>query len=91
VSSSSVRIRLFLVIAGMALLASLSIGAVYMATEAERLDIRDDAGIVASQYDLTVKLSTAIRDQEAAVDDYLLAGTPSAVVRYRQRWRPLAG
>ena len=66
----------------MALLASLSIGAVYMATEAERLEIRDDAAVVASQYDLTVRLSTAIRDQEGGVDDYLLAGTPSAIVRY---------
>jgi HAMP domain-containing protein len=81
-SSSSVRIRLFLVIAGMALLASLSIAAVYVATEAERLDVRDDAAVVASQYDLTVRLSTTIRDQEAAIDDYLLAGSASAIVRY---------
>jgi diguanylate cyclase (GGDEF)-like protein len=81
-SSSSVRIRLFLVIAGMALLASLSIGAVYVATEGERLDIRDDSGVVASQYDLLVRLTSAIRDQEAAVDDYLLAGSTSAIVRY---------
>jgi hypothetical protein len=66
----------------MALLASLSIGAVYVATEGERVDVREDAGIVASQYDLLVRLTTAIRDQEAAVDDYLLAGSNTAVVRY---------
>ena len=34
-------------------------------------------------YDLTVRLSNAIRDQEAAVDDYLLSGNSDAVVRYR--------
>jgi hypothetical protein len=41
--SSSVRNRLFFVIAGMALLASASIGVVYLATEAGRLNGRNDA------------------------------------------------
>jgi diguanylate cyclase (GGDEF)-like protein len=81
-SMSSVRNRLFAVIAGMALLASLSIGAVFGATEAERIDIGDDFGIVASQYDLTIRLSMAIRDQEAAIHDYLLSADADAVVRY---------
>jgi len=40
---SSLRNRLFLVIAGMALSASFSIGIVYVATETERVDVRADA------------------------------------------------
>jgi hypothetical protein len=80
---SSVRNRLFVVIAGMAVLASASIGAVYLATESERLAVRTEARAVAELYDLTARLSNAIRDQEAAVDDYLLSGTTGAVVRYR--------
>jgi diguanylate cyclase (GGDEF)-like protein len=80
---SSVRSRLFVVIAGMALLASMSIGVVYVATESERLDVRDDTRQIADLYDLTIGLSNAIRDQEAAVDDYLLSGNQDAVTRYR--------
>lgn len=83
-SSWSIRNRLFLVIAGMALLASLSIGAVYLATEGERVAVQGDTGTVAGLYDLTVGLSNSVRDQEAAVDDYLLSGSPDAVVRYNQ-------
>jgi diguanylate cyclase (GGDEF)-like protein len=79
---SSVRNRLFLVIAGTALLASLSIGAAYVTTETDRLDVRTDARAVADLYGLTVQLSDAIRDQEAAVDDYLLARAPEAARRY---------
>ena len=66
----------------MALLASVSIGAVYVATESERLDVRADLRAVADLYDLTVGLSNAIRDQEAGVDDYLLSEDPDAVARY---------
>jgi len=80
---SSVRNRLFIVIGAMALLASLSIGAVYLATETERLDIRAESRTVADLYDLTAKLSTAIRDQEAAIDDYLLSDNAASVARYR--------
>lgn len=43
---SSVRNRLFLVIAGMAVLAALSIGAGYVTTEAERVDVHTDARTV---------------------------------------------
>ena len=79
---SSVRNRLFFVIAGMALLSTLSISAVYIATESERADVRIDGRAAASLYDQTVRLSNAIRDQEAAVDDYLLAGKPETKNRY---------
>ena len=81
-SSWSIRNRLFLVIAGMALLASVSIGAAYLATESERVAVRGDASNVAGLYDLTVGLSNAVRDQEAAVDDYLLSGNSAADIRY---------
>jgi diguanylate cyclase (GGDEF)-like protein len=66
----------------MALLSSFSISAVYLATESERADIRVDGRTIASLYDHTVRLSNAIRDQEAAVDDYLLAGSSDTKTRY---------
>jgi len=81
-SKSSVRNRLFVLIAGTALLASVAIGAAYMATEAERRDTVADTGAVAELYNLTVLLSTAIRDQDEAVGDYLLTSEPIAVTRY---------
>src|SRR5258705_1311437 len=79
---SSVRTRLFLVIAGLAFLSSLAISAVRVATEPARVDIRADGAAIAELYDQTVRLSNAIRDQEAAIDDYLLAGAPEANTRY---------
>jgi diguanylate cyclase (GGDEF)-like protein len=79
---ASVRNRLFVVIAGMALLASLAIGAAYVATETERLDLRSDATSVADLFDLTMQLSNAIRDQESAIDDYLLSTSADATARY---------
>jgi diguanylate cyclase (GGDEF)-like protein len=81
---SSVRNRLFLVIAGMAVLAALSIGAGYVTTEAERVDVHADARTVAELYDLTVRFSNSVRDQEAAVDDYLLSASPDVMVRYAE-------
>jgi len=79
---SSIRNRLFAVIAGMALLSSLSIGVAYLTTEMVRVEVRADARAVAQLYDQTVRLSNAVRDQEAAIDDYLLAATPDAKARY---------
>jgi diguanylate cyclase (GGDEF)-like protein len=79
---ASVRNRLFIVIAGMAVLASGAIGVAYVATETERLEVRSDAATIADLFDLATQLSNAIRDQEAAVDDYLLSADSSAMVRY---------
>ncbi len=79
---SSVRNRLFLVIAGMAMLSTLAIGVVFLASEPERMDIRIDARAVGDLYDRTARLSTAIRDQEAAIDDYLLARSADTKNRY---------
>jgi diguanylate cyclase (GGDEF)-like protein len=79
----SVRNRLFIVIGGTALLASMSIGGVYLATESESINVRANTSAVAQMYSLTVDLSDSIRDQEAEVDHYLLSGSPDAVVRYR--------
>ena len=81
-SLGSVRNRLFTVIAGMALLSSLSIAAVYVATEAKRADIQVDGSAIADLYDQTVRLSNAIRDEEAAIDDYLLVRSADAKSRF---------
>ena len=79
---SSVRNRLFVLIAGTAVLASLSIGVAYLATETERLDARAETHTVADLYGLTVLLSNSIRDQDEAVGNYLLASAPEALDRY---------
>jgi hypothetical protein len=86
---SSVRARLFVVIAGMAVLASLTIGLAYVATESDRLSFQADAARARDIHDLTTELSGAVRDQESAIDDYLLSKTPrplrATAMRRRQR------
>jgi diguanylate cyclase (GGDEF)-like protein len=74
-SHSSVRARLFVVIAGMALLASFTIGLAYVATESERLDITAEARTAHQIHELTTDLETSIKDQESGIDDYLLSGS----------------
>jgi diguanylate cyclase (GGDEF)-like protein len=79
---SSVRNRLFVLIAGTALLALLPIGAAYLATEGEHVAARADARTVANLYSLTILVSDAIYAQDSAVDDYLLTSAPEAIGRY---------
>lgn len=81
-SMSSVRNRLFVLIAGTALLASLSIAVAYVGTEGEHVAARDDARTVADLYSLTILISDAIYQQDASVDDYLLTAAPDAIGRY---------
>ena len=80
---TTVRARLFVVIAGMAVLASLTIGVAYLGTEGDRLDIQSDSRTAAELFDLVSQLSAAVRDQEASVDDYLLSRNVAALARYR--------
>jgi hypothetical protein len=91
---SSVRNRLFVLVAGTALLASVAIGVVHLGTETERLGAVADTGAVADLYNMTVLLSNAIRDQDEAVGDYLLTSQPIAATRYgyaveSELWRKL--
>ena len=79
---SSVRARLFVVIAGMAVLASLTIGLAYVATESDRLSFQADAARARDIHDLTTELSGAVRDQESAIDDYLLSKNAKTLARY---------
>ena len=79
---SSVRNRLFVLVAGTALLASVAIGVVYLGTETERLGASADTAAVVDLYNMTVLLSNAIRDQDEAVGDYLLTTEPIDVTRY---------
>jgi diguanylate cyclase (GGDEF)-like protein len=82
-SFSTVRARLFVVIAAMAFLASLTIGVAYAATEADRLQLQADARTASQLFALTSQLSAAIRDEESALDDYLLSNSQPALDRYR--------
>jgi diguanylate cyclase (GGDEF)-like protein len=81
---ASVRVRLVAVIAGMALLASLTIGVAYVATESDRLSLQADSGRVREIHDLTTELSGAVRDQESAIDDYLLSKNADALARFHR-------
>jgi diguanylate cyclase (GGDEF)-like protein len=83
VRSISVRTRLLLLVVGLATLASLAIGAAYLATENERLGLQSEARAVTGMFDEANQLSAGIRDQESAIDDYLLSRNSDAVVRYR--------
>jgi len=80
---SSIRGRVSLLVAGMAVLASLSIGIGYVATESERQAVQQDARTVSALYDLATQLTDAVHDQEGAVDDYLVLKNEVAVTRYR--------
>jgi diguanylate cyclase (GGDEF)-like protein len=81
---ASIRGRVSLLVAGMAVLASVVIGIGYLATEQERIDVQEDGRTVSELYDLATQLTDAIHDQEAAIDDHLVLASDEAVARYRQ-------
>ena len=80
---TSIRGRVSLLVAGMAVLASLVIGFGYAATEPDRLDVQQDGHAIAQLYDLATQLTDAIHEQEGAVDDHLVLRSDTAVARYR--------
>lgn len=80
----SVRARLFAVVAVMAAIASLSIGVGHLVTETQRRDVQRQERAVGDLSALTTKLSNAAREQESAVDDYLLSGSSEALDRYER-------
>jgi diguanylate cyclase (GGDEF)-like protein len=82
--TSSVRNRLFAVIAGMALLASLSIGVAYVGTEADRLDVQTDRRTADELADVMTTLIEAIHEEEVGVADYLLSRDLAAAANYQQ-------
>jgi hypothetical protein len=61
-----------LLVAGMAVLASLAIAIGYLGTEGERVDVQQDAREVSQLYGLATQLTDATHDQEAAIDDHLV-------------------
>lgn len=67
----------------MALIAFLSIGLAFLATEPERLDVEGRRSAVVDLTELTTQLSNAVRDQEAAINQHLLARDDESVARYR--------
>jgi diguanylate cyclase (GGDEF)-like protein len=81
---ASIRVRVSLLVAGMAVLASAVIGIGYLATEQERIDVQRDGRTVSQLYDLATQLTDAIHDQEGAIDDHLVLASDDAVARYRR-------
>src|SRR5690349_9069236 len=80
---ASIRGRVSLLVAGMAVLASLAIGLAYAATEPDRIDVQQDGAAISQLYDLATQLTDAIHEQEGAIDDHLVLKSESAVTRYR--------
>jgi diguanylate cyclase (GGDEF)-like protein len=80
---ASIRGRVSLLVAGMAVLASLAIGLAYAATEPDRIDVQQDGAAVSQLYDLATQLTDAIHEQENAIDDHLVLKSETAVARYR--------
>jgi diguanylate cyclase (GGDEF)-like protein len=83
VPSWSIQNRLFTVIAGMAILASATIGAVRLSTEGEWNSVQADEDRLIRLHGEVVRLAGAIRDQEAGLGDYLLSHNADALERFR--------
>ena len=81
--TNSIRARMSLLVAGMAVLASLAIAVGYLGTEGERVDVQQDGRDVSELYDLATQLTDATHDQEGAIDDHLVLKSEAAVARYR--------
>jgi diguanylate cyclase (GGDEF)-like protein len=79
---SSVRIRLFAVTAGLALIASLAIGAAYVVTEPERADVEADHVLGDHVSDVMSLLTAAIRRETIEVDELLLTRDPEGIAEY---------
>jgi diguanylate cyclase (GGDEF)-like protein len=67
----------------MALLAFLSIALAFLGTEPDRRDVAQQRAAVIELTELTTQLADAVRDQEAAINQHLLARDPQSLVRYR--------
>lgn len=74
--------RYLALIAALALLAVIVVTGAYASTEGQRAQVDRDAGAAETLRLLTVVLTDAIRDQEAAVHDYLLSADPEAAEAY---------
>jgi diguanylate cyclase (GGDEF)-like protein len=74
--------RYLAAIGGLAALAILLVALAYGATEAERADIDQDAVRATAMRDMAANLADAIRDQEAAVHDYLLSHQAASLELY---------
>jgi diguanylate cyclase (GGDEF)-like protein len=74
--------RYLAAIGGLAVLAILLVGLAYGATDSERADIDEDAVRATELRDLASDLADTIRDQEAAVHDYLLSHEDASMELY---------
>jgi diguanylate cyclase (GGDEF)-like protein len=80
----SLRVRVFVLLGGVAIASIISIAAVFVATDTERTEIQAaDERSAALQGEGDV-LDAAIREQSEAIDDYLLSDDPASLIRYRQ-------
>jgi diguanylate cyclase (GGDEF)-like protein len=74
--------RFLVAIAAMAGIAIVIVGLGLALTESERLDLQADARVMITLHAEASELSDTVRDEETAVDDYMLAATPGQLVDY---------
>jgi GAF domain-containing protein/HAMP domain-containing protein len=79
----SLQARVLSVVGGCAFVAILTIGFAYAVTEVDRTDIDADAQTASDLQNLGTRLGVAVRDQESAIDDYVLAQDPASLADYR--------
>lgn len=76
--------RFLAAIGGMAMAATLFLGLTYAVTESSRRVLAADTDVATQLGTLATQLSDATHEQEAAVDDYMLAKSPDASARLAQ-------
>lgn len=75
--------RVVLVIGGAAVLASISVAAIFMQTTASATQLETDEASAFSVQTLGDQMLTDVQDQHEALNDYLLSADPRALTRYQ--------
>jgi len=76
--------RILLLIGGLALVATLTIQAVFLVTDEQRVNIETQADRSVERRGVGDGLADALRDEQASVANYLLAADPASLALYRQ-------
>ncbi|MEA2608611.1 MAG: hypothetical protein QOJ75_854 [Chloroflexota bacterium] len=83
--------KVVLLVGSAAILACLTIAAVFVLTEASAAQLQADRAAARTMQALGDDLMIEVREQQDALDDYILAGDPTALARYRQAVMDEAG
>jgi diguanylate cyclase (GGDEF)-like protein len=76
--------RFLAAIGGLAFGAIVAVGLAYASTESERLDIQTETRAATDLRSLATRLSNAARDEDQAIDEYMLSGDSIALSNFEQ-------